>query len=131
MDDEKQEMARIIEFDEHTDEFGTIFIADQELPFDVKRVLWIKNIRDGRGDKAQKECAQIYVAIQGEMKVEVMNDDWRVFLLNEPTKGLYLPPMTWRKIVDASDDAILMVLNSHHYDPADRLDFDEFLEAVK
>lgn len=129
MDSTKQEVARIIEFDDHIDEYGEIFIADRELPFDVKRVLWIKDIQDGRGNKAQKECFQIYVAIQGSMKVEVLNGDWRVFILDDPSEGLYLPPMTWRSIRDVSDDAILMVLNSHHYDPDDRIgDFDEFLE---
>lgn len=123
-------MAGIIDIPKFEDDYGTIYIADRDLPFEVKRVLWIHDLKTGRGEKAQKECEQIYVAVQGKICIEAF-PEWRVFVLNSPDKGLHLPKMTWRKILNPSDDAILLVLCSRHYDPEDRIgSFEEFVEGL-
>lgn len=131
MDNRKHKVAGIIDIPKHVDTFGTIHIADMNFPFEVKRVLWIYNIRDGRGEKAQRECEHVYVMLRGRIVVETFSSHWQTFLLDSPEKGLYLPKMTWRTIKFPTDDAVLLVLCSHHYDPKDRIaDFGEFsLEA--
>jgi len=53
-------------------------------------------------------------------------------LLDSPDKGIYLPPMVWGVQYKYSDDAMLLVFASHHYDAADYIrNYSEFLEAVK
>ena len=48
-------------------------------------------------------------------------------LLNDPTQGLYIGPMVWREMFDFSEDAVLLVLASRHYEEADYIrDHDEF-----
>jgi hypothetical protein len=48
-------------------------------------------------------------------------------LLDRPSLGLYMPPLTWGAQFDHSEDAVLMVLTSDPYDAADYIeDYDEF-----
>lgn len=52
------------------------------------------------------------------------------FLLESPELGLYLPPMVWGVQYKFTGDAVLLVLASHKYDPADYIrDYAQFLEA--
>ena len=52
------------------------------------------------------------------------------FVLDRPTLGLYLPPMTWGVQYRYSPDAVLLVLASEHYEPQDYIrDYEEFLRA--
>ena len=42
--------------------------------------------------------------------------------------GLYVPPMTWRKIDNFSTNSVVYVLSSELYDASDYIeDFDEYL----
>jgi hypothetical protein len=53
-------------------------------------------------------------------------------LLDSPDKGIYLPPMVWGVQYKYSEDAILLVFASHHYDASDYIrNYSEFLEEVK
>lgn len=122
MDSEKSELARMIEFPVYEDEKGFIVVADTELPFAPKRNLWIYELEDGRGTKAQRECEQIYVVLQGAMTVKVFDGTWNTFKFNNPYEGLYLPKMTWRHISDIAFGSILLVMCSLPYDPEDRID---------
>jgi hypothetical protein len=53
-------------------------------------------------------------------------------VLDQPWRGLYLPPRIWGIQYKYTRDAILMVLASHEYDPADYIrDYEEFLKLVR
>ena len=53
------------------------------------------------------------------------------FLLDVPTRGLFMPAMTWAIQYRYSPDAALLVFASEHYDPADYVrDYSEFLAIV-
>lgn len=131
MDSQENEVVRIIEFNCHTDNRGKIIIADDQLPFLVSRVLWIYDVADGRGKKALRKCEQIYVPLQGAFAVNTYHDKRKRFWLDEHNRGLYLPPMTWREIVDVEPDSMLLVLCSHPYDPDDYIhNFEDFLNEI-
>jgi hypothetical protein len=50
------------------------------------------------------------------------------FLLDAPEIGLYLPAMTWAVQYKYTADAMLLVLASHPYDPADYIrTYEEFV----
>jgi hypothetical protein len=52
-------------------------------------------------------------------------------ILDSPGKGLYLPPKIWGIQYKYSPDAVLLVVVSALYDPADYIaGYDEFLELV-
>ena len=51
--------------------------------------------------------------------------------LDSPTRGLVIEDMVWREIHDFSEDCVLLVLASEHYDESDYIrDYDEFLKGV-
>jgi UDP-2-acetamido-3-amino-2,3-dideoxy-glucuronate N-acetyltransferase len=56
----------------------------------------------------------------------------REVFLNNPSVGIYMPPMTWGTQFDYSADAALLVLASHPYDPDDYIrDYDVFRDALR
>jgi UDP-2-acetamido-3-amino-2,3-dideoxy-glucuronate N-acetyltransferase len=51
--------------------------------------------------------------------------------LDRPNRGLYLPPLIWDMMHQFTHDAVLMVLASERYDPAEYIrDYNEFLQLV-
>ncbi len=84
---------------------------------------------DLRGAHAHRRCGQFLQAVAGS--VHVIADDGRQreeFCLDRPSLGLYLPPMTWGIQHRYTQGAVLLVLASDPYDPADYIrDYDEFL----
>jgi len=73
------------------------------------------------------------VALRGS--VRVLCDDGQnrqEYVLDAPEVGLYIPPLVWGTQYQYTSDAVLLVLASHHYDPADYIrDYEAFLTLVR
>jgi hypothetical protein len=71
--------------------------------------------------------------VRGRCRVAVDDGSMREELvLDRPNLGLHVPPMDWCTFDQCSSDALLLVLASHYYDPADYIrDYGEFLQAVE
>jgi hypothetical protein len=104
-----------------------------DAPFDVKRIFYIYDIPSGedRGAHAHKECHQLLVAITGAFEVEVFDGNQKLrFLLNQPDRGLHIPPGIWASEVNFSGGGICLVLASHEYQESDYIrDYNNFLES--
>lgn len=51
--------------------------------------------------------------------------------LDQPNKGLQIPPMIWHEMHDFSEDCVLLVLASEHYDESDYIrDYADFIKAA-
>lgn len=109
--------------------------ANKDIPFDIKRVYYIFNTQQGvaRGKHAHTRLQQVLICTSGNCKI--LLDDGQskeVIELNSPAKGLYIGQKIWREMYDFSDDCVLMVLASEHYDEAEYIrDYSEFLEGAK
>ncbi len=107
----------------------------QEIPFNIKRIFYLYDIPGGesRGAHAHKECHQFLVAASGSFEVQL--DDGKVkktVMLNQPFRGLHIPPGIWASEVNFSSGAICLVLASHKYDENDYIrDYEEFLKFKK
>ncbi|HEY0210450.1 WxcM-like domain-containing protein [Acerihabitans sp.] len=118
--------------DKFTDIRGSLSVSDfgQTVPFKPVRYFLIYNVptQQIRGEHAHRVCHQFLIAVKG--RVHVVADDGinrQEFILDKPTRGVYLPAMTWGIQSRYSPDAILLVFASHHYDAADYIrDYDEF-----
>jgi len=108
---------------------------ERELPFIPKRNFFVYGVPDGRvrGEHAHYTCHEFLVCIKGSVSVIVDDGTNREeYLLNDPSVGLYFPPMTWTIQYKYSSDAVLFVLASHVYDSDDYIrDFDEYLASLK
>ena len=119
-----------------TDLRGSLVAADFEgdLPFVPKRAFTVFDVptRDVRGEHAHRVCQQFLVCLKGSVRAVVDDGQHRQeFLLDQPDLGLHMAPMTWGTQYDYAQDAVLLVLASHEYDPADYIrDYDEFLTTL-
>jgi dTDP-4-dehydrorhamnose 3,5-epimerase-like enzyme len=109
--------------------------AGSDVPFAVQRSFLIYNVpsAETRGEHAHRQCAQFLMAVRGSLRVAVDDGANREeFSLDQPHLGLYLPPMVWGAQYHYSKDAMLLVLASDRYDPADYIrDYAQFQQAVK
>jgi len=105
---------------------------NKEIPFNVKRIFYLYDIPGGesRGAHAHKECHQFLVAASGSFEVQL--DDGKIkktVMLNQPYRGLHIPPGIWASEVNFSSGAICLVMASHSYKESDYIrDYQEFLQ---
>lgn len=99
---------------------GYICVAEESknMPFAIKRVYWTYYTPNNvtRGQHAHKNLQQLIFAVAGEIRftTEDRFGNKQDFILNDPQKGLYLPPMIWREI-QFSHNAVLMCLASEEF----------------
>lgn len=121
-----------INFRTMTDGRGDLTVIESELPFSIQRVYYLYGVPSGqhRGDHAHKELEQILIPLHGRLEVILDNGtSSEKFVLDDPTKGLYIPKLVWRTLQNFSDDTILLVLASLKYSAEDYLrNHDGFLE---
>ncbi len=113
-------------------ELGYITIAEVEknVPFNIQRVYWTYYTPQDvtRGGHAHKKLQQIIFAVSGTITFNTDDGDGNkeTFVLDHPTKGLYIPQLVWRDI-KFSHNAVLLCLASELYDENDYFrDFEEF-----
>lgn len=131
----------MLEFSEKGDERGRLVIIEggQDIPFEVKRVFYIygsdKDVMRGQHANRKTEFVLINVAGTSKVKVKDGRGNEVIFCLNRPHTGVYLPAMVWKDMYDFSEDSVLLVLASEHYDAEEYIrDYDAFayeIEQVK
>lgn len=93
-----------------------------QIPFDIQRIFYLYDIPGGesRGAHAHKECHQFLVAASGSFEVQLEDGNIKkTVMLNQPYRGLHIPPGIWASEVNFSSGAICLVLASHKYDEKD------------
>ncbi|ART78821.1 sugar 3,4-ketoisomerase [Oceanisphaera avium] len=129
-------LLEFINFPPLGDERGSLVAleADNTVPFDIKRVYYIFNTQAGvaRGFHAHHNLKQVAVCVTGKCRMvlddgKTREDVW----LDSPTKGLLIGDLVWREMHDFSEDCVLLVLASEHYDETDYIrDYEEFLRCL-
>ena len=87
-----------------------------------------------RGQHANRKTEFILINVAGTSKVKVKDGEGNeaIFCLNRPHTGIYLPTMVWKDMYDFSEDSVLLVLASEHYDPDEYIrDYDVFCQEIK
>lgn len=126
--------VRLLEFAEFGDDTGHLTVIEgcKDVPFNIKRAFYIYSLGESsiRGQHANKKSAFCLICLKGSYKVKVVDvvGEERIFTLDRPNMGLYLPPMLWKDMYDFSSDAVGLVLSSEHYDGGEYIkNLDEFL----
>jgi hypothetical protein len=99
---------------------GLLVVAQDVFPFAVARLFWIVGV-DGqtRGGHRHHVTRQALIALRGCVSVNL--DDGanaQTVSLDSPSKVLVVEPDDWHTM-QFGQDAILLVVASHKYDPAD------------
>lgn len=124
----------LIELPKITNRSGNITAIENNIhiPFNVNRIFYLYDIPGGedRGAHAHIDCHQFLVAASGSF--EVLLDDGKVkktVMLNQPFRGLHIPPGIWASEINFSSGSICLVLASHKYDENDYLrDYNDYLK---
>ena len=129
--------VQMLEFQQRGDERGHLVIAEGgiDVPFEIKRVFYIYGSDKDvvRGQHANRKTEFVLINVAGTSKVKVTDGEGNeaIFCLNRPHTGIYLPNMVWKDMYDFSEDSVLLVLASTHYDPEEYIrDYDEFVKEV-
>ncbi len=129
---------RLCEFRQNGDERGHLVIIEGgvDIPFDIKRVFYIYGSDKDvvRGQHANRKSAFLLVNVSGTSKIRAVDTEGnsRVFLMDRPHLGLYLPKMIWKDMYDFSADSVLLVLSDEHYDEHEYIrNYDDFIDCGK
>ena len=118
------------------DERGKLVVVEggQTVPFDIKRIFYIygSDATVARGEHANRESEFVLINVAGTSKVRITDGKEELIVeLNKPMMGVYIPKMIWKDMYDFSEDSILLVLSSEHYDESEYIrDYDEYVREV-
>jgi dTDP-4-dehydrorhamnose 3,5-epimerase-like enzyme len=124
--------ARLHHLPVFADARGTLSVG--ELPgvfaFTPRRYFLVYGVPgpDVRGEHAHRACHQVLVCARGSCRVTLDDGSARDEVrLDAPSLALEIPPGIWTVQSRFSDGAVLLVLASDPYDPADYIRrYDEF-----
>lgn len=129
--------VRMLEFPQHGDERGRLVIVEGgiDIPFEIKRAFYIYGSEHDvvRGQHANRKTEFVLINVAGKSKVKVKDGEGNeaIYCLNRPHTGLYLPTMVWKDMYDFSEDSVLLVLASEHYDNTEYIrDYDDFVRVI-
>jgi len=105
-----------------------------DVPFEIKRVFYIYGAQKGiaRGSHSHYKTKQSLIAVRGSCKITLDNGKIKqTFELDEPNKSLFQDALIWGVMHDFSDDCVLLVLASEHYDESDYIrNYSQFKKEI-
>ena len=132
----KIDQCRIINFPKIAEARGNLsFIeGNNHVPFTIKRIYYLYDVPSGatRGGHAHKTLSELIIALSGSFDV-VLDDgkEKKLFFLNRPHYGLYVPPGVWREIENFSSNSVALALASDFYYEKDYIrDYEVFKKMV-
>jgi len=129
--------VRLLDLPRFTDLRGSLSAGEfsRDLPFQPQRYFLVFDVpsKETRGEHAHRRCHQLLICVHGS--VRVLADDGQnreEFTLDDPARGIHLPPMTWGTQYRYSEDAVLLVFASDPYDASDYVrGYDEFISMTR
>jgi|TARA_B100001093_G_C26755017_1_gene982958 dTDP-4-dehydrorhamnose 3,5-epimerase-like enzyme len=113
-------MAKILNFNTHSDNRGSLTVIEKIIPFDVKRIFYIYDVDNSkRGFHKHKLTRQLAVCIKGSCEIIVENSKKHIYKLDSPEKGLIIEPEDYHWMKNFSKESILLVMASEYYDKKD------------
>lgn len=128
---------KILFFPIHGDETGKLVALEKgnDIPFEIKRVyyIWDTYKEAVRGKHAHRNLQQVIICVKGSCDFILDDGTNREKVhLDDPSKGLFITNNIWREFTNFSDDCVVMVLASEHYQRDDYiLDYNEFISSLK
>lgn len=117
-------------------EIGFISVGEIEdrIPFDMKRIFWTYYTPESiiRGRHAHYETEMILIALSGRivLNTEMTPGNIETFVLDKPTKGVYMPPLCWHTM-QYSHTAVQLVITSTKYHESDYVrSYDDFVKLT-
>jgi len=119
-------------FDDGDDGHLSIIEAMKDIPFEIKRVYYInnlKNVTSVRGHHAHKKLYQAIFCINGSFLLGLDDGKNRQkILVDNDNVGFIIGPGLWHTMSQFSNETVILVAASDYYDETDYIrDYDDFL----
>jgi len=112
--------------------FLSIFEAEKEIPFKIKRIYYIYQVPKGvkRGMHAHIKLEQALWCPYGEIEIILYNGKKKTkYILNSPEKILYVGSGIWRDMFWIKENSVLCVAASEYYNESDYIrDYNDYLK---
>lgn len=138
MEQDKDFGVREVMFPQLGDERGELIVIEggENIPFEIRRIFYICGTKPGvvRGQHANRKSEFVLINVAGESKVKIKNGqgEEKIFVLNQPHQGLYIPAMVWKEMYDFSSDSVMLVLSNEHYDANEYIrDYSEYMAFMR
>ena len=120
----------------NTDSRGTLTSIEGEftdIPIDIKRIFYMHHVTSDRGGHAHIDTDQVLIGISGSFKLKLFDGkDTIEFIMDDCTKGVYVPRLTFTDMYDFTPDAVCLVLANTHYDMGKSLrSMDTYMSYLK
>ena len=103
------------------------------LPFLPKRLCIVSNVPKGetRGCHAHFKTSQFLICLKGEVEAILDDGTTKSSITLTPAEGVYVPELVWDSQIFKTDNDILLVLASTHYDKSDYIDcYSTFINSL-
>lgn len=117
------------------DAFGNLAFVEAEthVPFEIARVFFVYAVPGDavRGGHAHRELEQALFCVSGELEIVVSDGRGRRRVrLDDPRRGIYLPPMVWHDLRRFAPGTVYLVLTSAPFSEDDYIrDYGDYLAA--
>lgn len=110
-------------------------VEGDDLPFPIRRAYYLHGLTSDarRGSHAHRHLQQIVICVHGGFTIELDDGLEKTrFRLDDPRRGLYVPPMYWRDLDDFTEGCVCLVLASLPFAATEYIrDYDEFLSVAR
>ncbi|MGA9585762.1 MAG: FdtA/QdtA family cupin domain-containing protein [Terracidiphilus sp.] len=131
-----RERFQLIDLPKIADPRGNLSFIEggRHVPFEIKRVYYLYDVPGGetRAGHAMKTGSKFIIAASGSFDVILDDGKERTTIgLNRSWKGVYIPPMIWRELVNFSSAAVCLALASDYFDEGDYIrEYEDFARTV-
>ena len=107
--------------------------SSMDIPITIKRVFYMHDIISSRGEHAHIDTDQVVIAISGSFKMELSDGvNSQIYLLDDATRGLYIPRLIFIRIFDIVEKSVCLVLANTHYDMSRSLrSWDDYIKVIE
>lgn len=115
-------MAELLSLTTKNDERGSLSVVEKILPFDIKRVFFLYDVKAGesRGGHGHFKTKMAVVALGGSVDITIANQKEEYSLtLESPQQILVLNPEDWHLLSNFSEHCSVVVMASELYDAED------------
>ena len=131
-----KEICPVLQFQDLGDERGKLVVIEGEsgIPFAIQRVFYMygSDAEVVRGQHANRQSEFVLINVAGKSKVRITDGQEELIVeLDRPMMGVYIPKMIWKDMYEFSEDSVLLVLASTHYDGSEYIrDYGEYLREM-
>lgn len=126
--------VRLVDIPTVVDSRGRLTVLEQgeTVPFEIRRVFFMHHMEADRGGHAHRDTEQVVLAAAGSFRITLTDSKSSLaYVLDESSRGVYMPPMVFVTLTDFSPGAVCLVLASTLYDMSRSIrTYDDFLREV-